>query len=546
MKKFIFTFFVFYLFTSLYSQTTFNKEIWPMKFINGQGPLLIKEDTIICIGYGTDYYSYRDYYAYFAKYDMEGNFISNYIDSAGDYSYQEINDAFWDGDSIITILSFRPPPPNDSAGAYFVIIDSNTGKFLKKQFIYFPERRERYGIKRGITRIDSVTYGVVSMFSQENDKYHDNIVVSIINIKTEKIKNIELHRDTVHDIPSFIKWNGEKLLVGAYKLKMLWNQEHTKEITRCFGIIFEIDTSGSWREVYESQPGRGRVSDMIITDKGNYIISLLNIIHFTYQNEDIYKWHFNAIKLDKDFKEIWEIPWGLGFDFMGFYGYSGILKAEEGDGYILTGYQPNYPFTEEGFGYWSPIQKTIDSMKAIGEIPMTVGILHKISEEGDSIWMHSYSYVKDTTLEDALHWLKDVEHSPDGGYILHGEILHGPRPGIDTANQYPGWLVKVDRYGCLIPGCQDTTDTTGLLDMSIDKSIKIYPNPTSDRLYIYQSQPGDTRYTISDITGCKIQKWSGNIAGHTYILDVSRYKPGIYILTAKSDGKIRSGKFVVE
>jgi len=545
MKKKSFIVLLMFLFSStLSSQTTFNKEIWPMKFISAFGPLLTKEDTIICIGYGTDYYSYSDYHPYVAKYDMEGNFISRYVDySKGDYYYQFMRDAYWEGDSIITvIMNFRAPPP---VGTYLVIIDSNTGKFIKKQRIYKPESPGRYGRPMGITKIDSVTYAVVMQFTQEGDRYHDNIVVSVVNIKTDRIKNIELHRDTIHDVPEVIRWNGEKLLVGSYKIIYYYDWEKEKYLRTSQGVIYEVDTTGTWREAFVTNFNRARVSDIFITEDGEYIISLLKIIYYYYEGERKYRWHFSVMKLDKDFNLQWEKPWGFGFDVNYLMDWAGILKAEEGDGYILSGYQPNYPYTKEGVGYWNISENTLDSMKKAGMIPMTVGILQKVDKYCDSIWMRSYSYVRDTSLDFVEHELHDVEHSPDGGYILYGMITHGPRPGIDTANQFPGWLLKVDRYGCLVPGCQDTTDTTGVLDISIGRDIKLYPNPANDKLYIYQNRGGGVTYTISDIHGKKLRVWRGHRAGHTYILDVSKFLPGVYILTVEKSEGIASKKFVV-
>ena len=528
---------------SLNSQTLFNKEIWPMKFISVSGPILTKGDTIICLGHGTDYWAYSYYVAYIAKYDIQGDFINRNIDSLGDSSYGNITDAYWDKNKIITYINNITFEFN---GGYFLIIDSNTGEYLKKIKIYFKNDPDRAVAAEGLCKIDSIHYAALS--SSPYDGYYSNvnIIVSIVNIKTGKVKNIEIKKDSTYDIPEFIKRTGKKLLIGSHKPAVHWSsglQEYTQSHS---GNIYEVDTAGTWEEVYVADFASGGINKLFINKDKEYICTSFRIKYHNYENERKFRWHFNVFKLDSNYNKIWEKPWGMDYDFNEEFGQAGILEAEDKDGYILCGYQPNFPYTKQGYGVWNLSQETVDSMKEAGTIPMTIGVLQKINEDGDSIWLRTYSYVNDTSLNFVEHRLKSIIHSPDGGYIMYGHILHTPRPGIDTANQYPGWLLKVDKYGCLVPGCQDTTDTTSAVDILPDTGIMLYPNPVSDRLYIYQSKSGDTHYTITDISGHTIQKWSGNLPNHTYILDVSRYRPGVYILIVEREGVRRAEKFVVE
>ena len=527
-----------------HSQTTFNEEIWPMKFISVSGPILTKGDTIICLGHGTDYWAYSYYVAYIAKYDIQGDFINRNVDSLGNPSYQNITDAYWDKNKIITYVNNITFEFN---GGYFLIIDSNTGEYVKKIKIYFKNDPDRAVAAEGLCKIDSIHYAALS--SSPYDGYYSNvnIIVSIVNIKTGKVKNIEIKKDSTYDIPEFIKWTGKKLLVSALSDVTYWDTELQKYISDYTVSMFEIDTSGTWKEAYSTKDTtEANIKKLLINKDKEYICTSFRIKYHTYENERKFRWHFNVFKLDSNYNRIWEKPWGMDYDFNYYFGQAGILEAEDKDGYILCGYQPNFPYTKQGYGVWNLSQETVDSMKEAGTIPMTIGVLQKINEDGDSIWLRTYSYVNDTSLNFVDHRLKSIIHSPDGGYIMYGHILHTPRPGIDTANQYPGWLLKVDKYGCLIPGCQDTTDTTSAVDIITDIDIMLYPNPASDKLYIYQSNSGDTHYTITDISGRTIQKWSGNLPNHTYILDVGRYKPGVYILAVDREGERRAEKFVVE
>ncbi len=537
-KKYLILIFLFVL-DITYSQTTFNKEIWPLKFITASGPILTKGDTIICIGYGTDHYSYHYYDAFFSKYGMQGNFIERNVDTLGNYDFQETEDAFWYKNNIVTVVG-------DGYYPDFLIYDSNTGDILKKKTIFINNNSTRTGHALGLEQIDSITFAGLFIFTSSKHKTKFNIVASIFNIKTGKVKNIEIKKDSTNDFPEFIKWTGEKLLIGSHKPAVHWSSGLQKYTQSHSGNIYEVDTAGTWEEVYVADSASGGIKKLIINKDKEYICASFKIKFHYYKNESKFRWHFNVFKLDSNYNKIWEKPWGMDYDFNEEFGQAGILEAEDKDGYILCGYQPNFPYTKQGYGYWNLSKETVDSMKEAGTLPMTIGVLQKINENGDSIWLRSYSVVTDTNLWFVNHIIKSVIHSPDGGYLLYGEIEHGPRPSIDTANQYPGWLLKVDKYGCLVPGCQDTTDTTSIVDILPDTGIMLYPNPVSDRLYIYQSKSGYTHYTITDISGHIIQKWSGNLPNHTYILDVGRYKPGVYILTVDREGERRAEKFVVE
>ncbi|HEB62012.1 MAG TPA: hypothetical protein ENI82_02565, partial [Bacteroidetes bacterium] len=442
-----------------------------MKFITVSGTIFTKGDTIICLGNGTDYYSFTYYDAFVAWYDLEGNYIKRSIDTFGNYYYQDINKAFYI-DSIIvaavTSFDFFNIRDKGYVGGYLLIIDPETGEFIKKIKITKDEDQSRIGIIKEMTQIDSVTFAVVSTIDEKIYTRKNDTQICIVNIKTGVLRYIELGKENFDDIPEGITWDGKKLLIGTWKKEKEWNEQGTQKIEVPYGIIYGVDTVGTWGEIYESDSSRGSIRDLIINDNNEYISTILSITDFNYKNESVFRWRHHVLKLDSNFNKIWEKPWGLGYDFNFEFGFSGILEAEEGDGYILSGYEPNFSYSIKGYGIW---KEQIDSLHEKNTIPMTVGILQKINENGDSIWLRSYSVVTDTNLWFVNHIMKSVIHSPDGGYLLYGEIEHGPRPGIDTANQYPGWLLKVDKYGCLIPGCQDTTDTTSIVDILPDTGI---------------------------------------------------------------------------
>ena len=550
MKKISLIIYLILLFSyNALSQTTFNKEIKVMDFITEPGPLLIYGDTIICLGHGTDTTTFSKYSLFISKFDLESNFIKRYIDTLGDYYFSFINDAFIvDQNIILAVDSYEY---GEFWGSYIMVINIATGKVLKKIKITNPKDQYDYAYIGGLTMIDSTTFVAVSSIREENKpngKIFYNMLISVVNIESEEVKYIELGKEGVIDIPYFIVWNGDKFLIGTGILDPPYDISNPKKKSISQGLIYEVDISGEWHEVFVSDTMRGNSKNLLINEDGDYICSSRYISLWNKPNTEDYIWHAHPIvfKLDKDFNLLWEKPWGLDFDYNWDASSSQILITEEQDGYILAGYQPNYPWTKD-IGYWNLEQDVLDSLKSSGQPPMTIGILQKISEEGDSVWMRSFSVFSDTSFNFIDHQVHDMTYAPDGGYILYGTVGYPPRPGLDTVSNFHGWLLKVDIDGCLIPGCADTIDTTNLVNLIEDVHVMIYPNPTSDDLFVFQRESGHTKYTISDISGAKIMEWSGDMPNHTYIINVSKYKSGVYILNVKNKKGINKGKkFVVE
>ena len=127
---------------------------------------------------------------------------------------------------------------------------------------------------------------------------------------------------------------------------------------------------------------------------------------------------------------------------------------------------------------------------------------------------------------------------------MYGTLRFAPKPE-DSIGSAPAWLLKVDQYGCLVPGCQNG-DTVSVTEETSQNELLIYPNPSSDVLFIYDDQGGESKYTINDIKGNTIRKWSGNLKDHTYIVQLHDFSPGVYIVSRVDEkGVVRSGKFVV-
>jgi hypothetical protein len=100
--------------------------------------------------------------------------------------------------------------------------------------------------------------------------------------------------------------------------------------------------------------------------------------------------------------------------------------------------------------------------------------------------------------------------------------------------------VKVE-YG-LKSGDEIVNDETIL--QSAKPEIELYPNPAADQITI--SIPGNERsvsYTVTDLEGRVIGK--SILTGSEVLLDLSSYKPGMYIIRFEIDGEIFARRLVV-
>lgn len=102
-------------------------------------------------------------------------------------------------------------------------------------------------------------------------------------------------------------------------------------------------------------------------------------------------------------------------------------------------------------------------------------------------------------------------------------------------------VVNGSFYGCtydfdinIIPG------TFSIENQSLEDVIKIYPNPTSDKLFIDLENNNILDLSISDVLGNNIQ-----IKLENGSIDLSDFKPGMYILNVLTKGNARLTKKII-
>jgi hypothetical protein len=115
--------------------------------------------------------------------------------------------------------------------------------------------------------------------------------------------------------------------------------------------------------------------------------------------------------------------------------------------------------------YW-----LVGGMYQYGVNPDGVLILWELDENLDSLWMRRYWYYEPDGAENAAY---SVRSTSDGGLIMCGMT----RQGVTDLLPYmqSNWLLKLDAYGCLVPGCQ----SVGVQDyaLGLNGFLNLAPNP---------------------------------------------------------------------
>ena len=236
--------------------------------------------------------------------------------------------------------------------------------------------------------------------------------------------------------------------------------------------IFTVDTSGQIVEQWMGQTNDARTlggGPMYRTDNGDWI--LVSVEHKAVLSSGQIDLNSSptVTKLDSDYNLIWK---KYLTDFIGMF--DEILDLEYDsirDEYIFTGQKTVY------FNPWSGALE---------------GWIFKMSADGELLWS-----VADTALYDPNHYVQHhlggVALAPSGSIYTAGYIDHSKPPGRNY-----GWILKVAPDGCI-----DTICTTVSVEEQINHKkvpIPVYPNPTSDLLYIDLSEIEGQAITVEFLT----------------------------------------------
>ena len=347
--------------------------------------------------------------------------------------------------------------------------------------------------------------------------------VDLYLIKTDHLGNKEwgkVYSNPMWDRPESLLVTPEgKIIVGAIRTND--NTAVENYTYRCH--IFQVDSLGNVEWDYLSPPGttlRDAANDMVLLEDGSLVVASgvgheqerpsVNVVYF-----DKYIFKLNPQH---------QLEWELTFKdtvLTGSSGTTNVIKLSDESGYILVGIDaagatvPNY-FASQGW-------------------------LAKVSATGDSIWVRKFIGVNSNN---SRHRIYDIKETPDGGFILCGESRDL------EADSFPqqAWLLKLDSYGCLVPGCQ-LTDAAEEAGAEPALQLAIYPNPAADYLNFYLRGPVQGRepsFRIVSAAGQVVRTFPGSGPGMTYIVPVWDWAPGVYFLQYVEEGVVRASERFVK
>lgn len=164
------------------------------------------------------------------------------------------------------------------------------------------------------------------------------------------------------------------------------------------------------------------------------------------------------------------------------------------------------------------------------------GVLLHLAENGDSLWMRTYQHPPNAG-PFGVHWLQHAIQDPNGSIVSTGIVADG---------EQDLWVIRVDSFGCLVPGCQ-------LFDQVAEQGdglhVGIYPNPASERLYITFRSGAipQGEFTLVDAEGRIVRRFAPGGKSEEIDLDVRTQPPGSYLLTyADKQGERWAQRVVIE
>ena len=162
------------------------------------------------------------------------------------------------------------------------------------------------------------------------------------------------------------------------------------------------------------------------------------------------------------------------------------------------------------------------------------GLITKFSIDGEIIWQREYYPINDTIENESILW--DFDFLPNGDIMAGGWSLNF-NANAPLQEQFCGWLLRLDSYGCLEPGCHLVDNVH---ELTHENLISIYPNPGITQLNIQANgQCYDNRYTvmITDMHG-RLMKAAFPLKPHgIYQIETMQWTSGMYLIHLLKDGQ---------
>lgn len=411
---------------------------------------------------------------------------------------------------------------NDEPGSTNAIIylyDENGDTILTKKFnsILYPQYD--FVLPHASVSKENGDYAIVN--SHDADTNPQDIDISLLVIDSSlEIKNYKRYGiPTRHELAnSLIPDDDGGYIIGAERTNdglVLINYDNRT-------LLIKVDGTGEQEWQWLSPAGvlQDAAKAMIKTPDGGLVVaSGLGQEIGNNPNGHTLVWDGLIFKLDADRNVVWSTPF-RGDLANGGTEFKEMVEATDGNGYVASG----IVYEKEG--------------TALGHY---TSWLVKASPESDSLWARRYTYFDGEFIAPRV-W--DMKATPDGGYMLVGiapEVFD-----IVTNPIIPAWIMKVDSFGCLIPGCHlpNANEEPG----EAVPLLAIYPNPVGDFLnFQLRGVPFAKHVTfrIVNMEGKVMEETRQVNVQTTVTVPVSGWTAGAYFLQCLENGTvICSEKFI--
>ena len=373
---------------------------------------------------------------------------------------------------------------------------------------------------------DSSYYGTVNIST------YSNSLVGVALFKLDKYGNFLWHKKYYGVINNFDAYKANSLLkmeptkrlvIGGYKshIGALSSQErhNTKIIiTDSLGNIYQT-------KVFPNDILSPFCKGLTQTKDNGFLYAGANGYFDSIDYTQIYK--CSIVKLDSFFNEEWRIETG-------------------------------YPFSLERTSFENIIPTSDTTFVAVGRVVDTTpnpysnnaGYLVKFNIQGEIIWERTYLNVltDSSTTNFPEHNLYNVSLTIDSGFAMVGQVVYYLWNDANLLRQ-EGWLLKADKYGCLVPGCQQYDDLGINPSLVSTIGLKTYPNPANNELYIYyanQNHSNQVKGVLFNNMGQQIMQFSMPTNHTTYMMNVSTLNKGMYILKVFGEDSEQVEKIMIE
>jgi hypothetical protein len=218
------------------------------------------------------------------------------------------------------------------------------------------------------------------------------------------------------------------------------------------------------------------------------------------------------MKLDEDMNLIWATSVEHG-ELNNRRRYEDVTIATDGH-YVASGQAP-YELDEP-----DPVNGTFMS-------DVTLAKFHR--DTGELMWQRFYRVVES---EDKTHSVWDVRATADGGLIFCGESLDYTEEEYTSENPVQqGWVVKVDSFGCLVEGCQNSIDEVEGAAGWFMAGPNPLPSGTPLNVYLASQPPTGASLVLTDMQGKRVASTPASGYNTTLIWQLPALPAATYLLS---------------